>query len=105
MAAAKFTNKGNGALIFYDRRGAEVYLERGGSVTCDIDVDHPPIRAWLNEGRMVRDGEADPAELARAATEEASRLEAQRRDTDARLAADAQAGSVTIIAGDPRPIS
>lgn len=105
MAAAQYRNTSLGALIFYDRRGAEVYLDRGKTVTCDVDTSHPPIRAWFVAGMIELTGGADPAELARLAFEEAARLELIRLEAEARVADDAQAGSVTIIPGEPRPIS
>lgn len=104
MAIALFTNNARGALIFYDRRGVEIYLERGDSKSADVDTNHPPIKAWLDEGMMLQ-GPADTGEITAAAQEEAARLEAQRQANEERIAADPQADLVTIIAGEPRPIS
>ena len=104
MALAKFTNTSLGGLIFYDRRGAEIYLERRESKTADVDTNHPPIKAWLEEG-MILQSPADTGEITVAAQEEAARLEAQRSANEERIAADPQADLVTIIAGEPRPIS
>lgn len=105
MAAEYVNGKRFGALIFFDRRNAEIVLEAGQSRTCDIDEAHPPIKAWLDDGLLKRTGEADVAEQARAAAEEAAALEAQRIALDAQRAADAQAGTIEIITGDPRPLS
>lgn len=94
MAAQNFKNTGRGALICYDRSGREVLFERGKTETADLDTEHPPIRDWIEHGMLTPTGTA----TASGEREAAEALAAQ-------LAAEAQPGSINIIAGEPRPIS
>ncbi len=94
MAAQQFTNTGRGALICYDRSGAELLIERNATVVADLDTDHPPIRTWIDSGMLTITGDAAVA----GEREAAEALAAE-------LAASAPASSITITAGEPRPVS
>lgn len=105
MAAASYTNaKRFGGLIFYGRNGGEIVLEAGETKVCDIDPNHPPLRAWIADGILVpSEAAAEQARLAAeanaAAEAEAARLEAER------LAEMDKAATIEITAGEARPIT
>ncbi len=104
MAAAEYHNPGRGTLICYDRAGREVYIEGRQKVVADLDTEHPPIKAWLTEGLLARTGDASALEQREAAEAQAAAIEAERQAA-LRRAAEAQAGTIEIIAGEPRPLS
>jgi hypothetical protein len=97
MAAASYTNaKRFGGLIFYGRNGGEIVLEAGETRVCDIDPNHPPLKAWVADGILVP---SETAAAFAAAEAEAARLEAER------LAELDKAATIEITAGEARPIT